>query len=102
MTEVVIQALSSDGCYDLLHNGEVVGRLIWVSAISEIHPLMGWWLTVPGQPDELIAKVPSELSKDLARARQRSVSMSLGLAQNMLADRFEGLLDDPPAARPHC
>jgi hypothetical protein len=61
---------------------------------------MGWWLTVPGQPDELIARVPSEFSADLARARQRSVSMSRGLAQHMLAARVDGLLDGPAAGPP--
>jgi hypothetical protein len=96
----VTQALAEDGCYDLLHEGAVIGRLVWVSELSDCHRRRGWWLTIPGQPDELIGRVPSELSRDLARARQRSVSMSLGLAQNMLADRVEGLLDGPAVSHP--
>ena len=99
MSSSVTESLAEDGCYDLCHEGELVGRLVWVSTISDEHPVMGWWLVIAGQPDELICRVPSELSQDLARARQRGVSMSLGLAQHMLADRVEGLLDGPSVTR---
>ncbi len=96
MIAQVTESLAEDGCYDMVHDGEIVGRLVWVSIVSEEHPLMGWWLAIPGEVDELICRVPSELSGDLDRARQRGVSMSIGLAQHMLADRVEGLLDGPP------
>jgi hypothetical protein len=48
-----------------------------------------------GQEDDLHGEPESA-----TKARKRSVSMSLGLAQSMLADRVEGLLDGPAAARP--
>ena len=95
MTAEVTQMLADDGCYDFVRDGTVVGRLLWVTATCDEHPVRGWWLTVPGEKDELICRVPSDLSADLAAARARGVSMSLGLAQTMLADRLEGLLDGP-------
>jgi len=96
MNPLVTDELAEDGCYDLLRDGAVVGRLVWVSAVSPRHPKVGWWLSVPGEPDELIYRVPKDLAGDLPRARARGVSMSLGLAQHMLADRVEGLLDRAP------
>ena len=48
--------------------------------LSEDQPVRGWWLAVPGQPDELIYRVPDELRGDLPRARARGVSMSLACA----------------------
>jgi hypothetical protein len=95
MTAVVTQALSSDGGYDFIHDGELIGRLVWIIDVCHEHPLRGWWLSIPGVRDELIYRVPDELFADLPRARARGVSMSLGLAQHMLADRVEGLLDRP-------
>jgi hypothetical protein len=94
LTEIT-QSLVQDGGYDFAHEGEVVGRLVWVTTLSDKHPRRGWWLTVPGVPDELIYQVPGGLG-DLPAARAQGVSMSLGLAQHMLADRVDGLLDGPP------
>lgn len=89
-------ALAEDGCYDFVYEGAVVGRLEWVADICDARPRCGWWLALPGEPDELIYRVPDELFGDLPRARARGVSMSLGLAQHMLADRVEGVLDAAP------
>jgi hypothetical protein len=97
MVTELTQSLVGDGGYDFAHKGAVVGRLVWVSDLCDAHPRRGWWLTVPGVPDELIYQVPAELFGDLPAARARGVSMSLGLAQHMLADRVEGLLDGRPA-----
>jgi hypothetical protein len=93
MVAELAQSLEADGCYDFVHAGAVVGRLVWVTDVSDARPRRGWWLTVPGAPDKLIYRVPAELSGDLAAARARGVSMSLGLAEHMLGDRVEGLLD---------
>lgn len=95
MAAEVTQLLAEDGCYDFLHDGAVVGRLLWVTATCEEHPAKGWWLEVPGEKAELICRVPHDLSADLAAARARGVSMSLGLAEHMLNDRLEGLLGGP-------
>jgi hypothetical protein len=92
----VTSALAHDGCYDFLHDGVVVGRLLWIAEVDSKHPVRGWWLSIPGVEDEVIYRVPEELFADLPRARSRGVSMSLGLAQHMLADRVEGLLDGTP------
>jgi hypothetical protein len=100
MIQAVCQELAEDGCYDFVHDGTVVGRLIWVADLSEDQPVRGWWLAVPGQPDELIYRVPDELRGDLPRARARGVSMSLGLAQLMVSDRVGGLLDAAAAPGP--
>lgn len=94
MVSEVTGALGEDGCYDFLRDGVVVGRLVWISDVCAQYPLRGWWLSIPGVEDELIYRVPEELYGDLPRARASGVSMSLGLAQHMLADRMEGLLDD--------
>jgi hypothetical protein len=93
MTADVTQLLAEDGCYDFVHDGAVIGRLLWVAAPCEEHPVRGWWLEAFGEKDELICRVPRDLSTDLPKARAGGVSMSLGLAQHMLADRLEGLLD---------
>ena len=98
MLATVTQELAIDGCYDFMHERVVVGRLVWRTDVCETHPRRGWWLTIPGQSDELIYQVPDELLGDLPRARARGVSMSLGLAQHLLADRVEGLLDGVPQA----
>jgi hypothetical protein len=95
MASEVTEVLAEDGCYDFLHDGVVVGRLVWVTDVCAQHPLRGWWLSIPGDEDELIYRVPDQLSSDLPRARASGVSMSLGLAQHMLTDRVEGLLDGP-------
>jgi len=95
MTSQVTERLGEDGCYDLLHEGVLVGRLVWIANVCPGHPFRGWWLSIPGVEDELIYRVPEELYSDLPRARASGVSMSLGLAQHMLADRVEGLLDGP-------
>lgn len=88
------QMLTKEGSYDFVREGEVVGRLLWITATCDDHPMKGWWLAVAGEKDKLISRVPSDLS-DLATARVRSQSMSLGLAHHMLVDRFDGLLDGP-------
>jgi hypothetical protein len=93
-------ALADDGSYDFVHEGAVVGRLEWAAEICDARPWRGWWLAVPGEPDELICRVPDDLFGDLPAARARGVSMSLGLAQHMLADRVEGLLDAAAASGP--
>ena len=95
MTAEVTQQLAEDGCYDFVHDGAIVGRLLWVPAICEEHPVRGWWLQAFGAQDELICRVPRNLATDLAVARARGVSMSLGLAEHVLTDRLEGLLDGP-------
>ena len=100
MSAEVKDELAADGCYDLTHEGAVIGRLVWIVDVCARHPTRGWWLTIPGRSDELIYRVPPDLSSDLPRARQKGVSMSLGLAQQMLADRVGGLLDGPEAASP--
>lgn len=97
MAADVTEALAEDGCYDFLHEGEVIGRLLWIADAGLEHPVRGWWLSIPGVEDELIYRVPADLFADLPRARSRGVSASLGLATLMLADRVEGLLDAPPA-----
>jgi hypothetical protein len=89
----VTEALAADGCYDFLHDGVVVGRLVWIADVCAQHPLRGWWLSIPDIEDELIYRVPERLFTDLPWARASSVSMALGLARHMLADRVEGLLD---------
>jgi hypothetical protein len=100
MTAELKQMLTEDGSYDFVRDGEVVGRLLWITATCDDHPVKGWWLAVAGEKDKLISRVPSDLSTDLATARVRSRSMSLGLAYHMLVDRLDGLLDGPgePAA----
>lgn len=95
MSTVVTQELAKDGCYDFRHEGSIVGRLVWVTDVCSEHPSRGWWLAVPGVKDKLIYRVPDELLCDLPRARERGTSMSLGLAQHMIVDRVEGLLDGP-------
>ncbi len=98
MAADVTEALSEDGCYDFLHDGAVIGRLLWITdADDPEHPTRGWWLSIPGVEDELIYRVPADLFADLPRARSRGVSASLGLATHMLADRVEGLLDGQPS-----
>jgi hypothetical protein len=92
MVAEVTQEFAEDGGYDFLYNGKIVGRLVWISDVCHEHPRRGWWLTIPGQPNKLIYRVPEELYGDLPTARARGVSMSLGLAQHMLTDRVEGLL----------
>jgi len=82
--------MCEDGCYDLIQGGEIVGRLIWVAEPSEARARAGWWLIAPGVPDELIYRVPPDLLDDLLEARRESVSMSLGLAEQILASRAEG------------
>jgi hypothetical protein len=84
-----------DGYEFLDEAGEVIGRLLWIADVGPEHPARGWWLSIPGINDELIYRVPDALSADLPRARSRGVSMSLGLAAHMLADRVAGLLDGP-------
>jgi hypothetical protein len=81
--------MCEDGCYDLTCDGETVGRLIWVEERSE-RWCAGWWLTAPGVSDELIYRVPPDLLGDLPEARRESVSMSLGLAEQLLGSRIEG------------
>jgi hypothetical protein len=95
MAAEVTEALATDGCYDFLHDGIVIGRLLWITDACPEHPVVGWWLSISGAADELIYRVPDELSTDLPLARSRGVSMSLGLALHMLADRVEGLLNGP-------
>ncbi len=95
MAREVIEALAEDGSYDFLHDGLVVGRLVWITEVCPGYPFRGWWLSIPGVEDELIYRVPEQLYSDLPRARASGVSMSLTLAQHMLADRVEGLLDGP-------
>lgn len=99
MVAEVTEALAGDGCYDFLHNGVVIGRLLWIAEVDPEHPMRGWWLSIPGVEDELIYRVPDKLFADLPQARSSGVSMSLGIALHMLADRVEGLLDGPPSRR---
>jgi hypothetical protein len=99
MVTEVTEALGRDGCYDFLHNDVVIGRLLWIAEVDSEHPMRGWWLSIPNVDDELIYRVPDELFADLPRARSRGVSMSLGVAQHMLAGRVEGLLDGPSNRR---
>jgi len=96
MAAEVTEVLAEDGCYDFLHEGTRIGRLLWISHVCDEHPFRGWWLSIPGLADELIYRVPDELVADLARARARGLSMSVGIARHMLVDRVEGLLDGPP------
>jgi hypothetical protein len=96
MAAEVTGALAEDGCYDFLHEGVVIGRLLWITHKCAEHPHRGWWLSIPGVADEVIYRVPDELLADLPGARARGESMSFGIAQHMLINRVDGLLDGPP------
>ncbi len=86
--------MTADGSYEFTHEGRVLGRLVWVEAISRSYPSPGWWLTSLGWPAEQIYRVPPELQDDLPLARARGVAMTLGLAEQVLADRAEARRTD--------
>jgi hypothetical protein len=95
MTALLRHEMAEDGCYDFIHEGVHVGRLVWVSEISQRFHARGWWLTIPGEPDNLIYKVPFTLAGDPPRARAAGVLTSIALAEQLLATHVEDLLEDP-------
>lgn len=86
MSGAVVALMAEDGCYELLCEGEIAARLVWVECPTFEHEALGWWLDVPGRAAEPIYLVPSRLASDLPRARQSSVETSLILAEQLLAE----------------
>lgn len=84
--------------HEFVRDGEVVGRLVWMSECGEGDGVPGWVLQSPGWPDRQIYRVPYALAHDLDLARRQHESASLGIARLILSNRLSGLV---PRARAH-
>lgn len=79
--------------YELRHDEQLIGALIWTPHATGDRSVPGWWLEVPGRRPELISGVPSQLTGDLNAARAATESASLGFAELIVGDALAGLLD---------
>jgi hypothetical protein len=75
---------------EFLDGGVVVGRLVWVAQVGDVHR-PGWWLEGSGSPPALLFEAPVGHADDLEQARQESKSASLFFAKTMLTDRVGGV-----------
>jgi len=81
--------------HEFVVDGEVVGRLLWLSERHDADESPGWVLQMPEWPDEQVYRAPYALAHDLDLARRHGESASLGIAQSILSDRLSGLLPRP-------